>query len=407
MAFGVGREGLGGFADPVGDLRHTVDAVGALDPAGMADAELQGDLVRLARQRDRQDAAFAAWTLAAVRRGIGVADGYADTIGWLAWKTCRPRAEIRRIVRLAELAELLAETGAAWAAGEITTAAVELIAAARVAGCDEELAAMEPEFLERARRGARKDLQILTQHFTACARADGSKPAPPDTFTVAEVGDRGALRADLSKASCQTVRETLEKFTRPPAADDGTSLAVRQAEALVRICEVALDRGPHAEGARPVVSYLTHRRTVDDPTHPLTLGLFGGVIDPRERDRILCDATVVPVTTGHLGEILDVGRATPVWNRAQRRAVTHRSPHCGWPGCEVPAPWCDIHHLVHWEHGGETSIRNGEHLCRRHHVFVHRHPDWTCTFEGQQLRVHRPDGSELHPDPWADMVRAV
>ena len=146
---GVGREGLGGFGDPVGDLRRAVDGVLDQDPASLPDAELHGDLERLARQRDRQDAAFAAWTLAAVRRGIGVADGYVDTIGWLAWKTCRPRAEIRRIVRLAELAEVLPATGAAWAAGEITTAAVELIAGARVAGCDEELAAMEPEFLER------------------------------------------------------------------------------------------------------------------------------------------------------------------------------------------------------------------------------------------------------------------
>jgi hypothetical protein len=28
----------------------------------------------------------------------------------------------------------------------------------------------------------------------------------------------------------------------------------------------------------------------------MTLGLLSGVIDPRERDRILCDAVVVPVT---------------------------------------------------------------------------------------------------------------
>ena len=266
---------------------------------------------------------------------------------------------------------------------------------------------MEPEFLDRARRGARKDLQILTQHFKACARADGSKPEPPDGLTVAEVGDRGVLRGDFAKPSLQTVREAIEKFARPPAANDGSTLAVRQAEALVHICEIALHRGTDAEGSRPVVSYMTHARTRDDTTHPLTLGLCSGVIDPRERDRILCDATVVPVTTDHLGEILDLGRATPVWNRAQRRAITNRSPHCQWPGCDVPAHWCDIHHLVHWEHGGETSTRNGEHLCRRHHTFVHRHRDWTYTFDRQRFRVYRPDGTEVHPDVWAGMDWAV
>ena len=52
--------------------------------------------------------------------------------------------------------------------GRITTTAVEMIADARVAGWDEELAAMEPEFLDRAMRGDHKSLKMLTQHFKAC-----------------------------------------------------------------------------------------------------------------------------------------------------------------------------------------------------------------------------------------------
>ena len=170
---------------------------------------------------------------------------------------------------------------------------------------------MEPEFLDRAKRGDHKSLKMLTQHFRACARADGSKPEPADTFTVAEVGDRGMGRFDVTKSSLQTISEAIATFTRPPSAEDGTSLAVRQGEALVRICEVALARGTDAPGARPVVSYLTHAHTSGDVTHPLTLGLFSGVIDPRERDRILCDATIVPVTTNHRGELEAAGRASP------------------------------------------------------------------------------------------------
>src|SRR5206468_10174408 len=157
-------------------------------------------------------------------------------IGWLAWKTGTSRSALRKIVRLAELCELLPDTGEAWKSGQVSTAAVELIVGARVKDYDEELVAMEPEFLERATRGAHKDLELLTQHFKAYARADGSKPAPPDEFTLADIGDRGILRADLSKPSLQTVRETVEKFTRAPVVNDESTLAHRQAEALVRIC---------------------------------------------------------------------------------------------------------------------------------------------------------------------------
>lgn len=347
---------------------------------------------------------FAAWVLAAVRRGIGVADGYVDTVAWLAWKTGAPRGAVRKVLRHAELAELLSAAGAAWREGRITSTAVELIAAARVDGCDDELRAIEPELLERAERGDHTSLRILTQHFRECARADGSKPPLPDGLRLATVGDRAVLNGDFGKAAAETIAEAIRKLTRPPAAEDGTSLAVRQAEGLVRMCEVALGRGPDAEGSRPVVSYLTRARTADDPAAPLTLGLFSGVIDPRERDRILCDATLVPVTTDASGEILDVGRATSVWNRAQRRAMATRSPYCQWPGCQIPAPWCDAHHFVHWERGGATSLANGVHLCRRHHCFLHRHRDWTYTFDRQRLRVFRPDGSEVHPDPWFDLA---
>ena len=150
MAFGSDREGLDGFCDPVGDLGTVLDRVLDLDPVAMPGARLKADLLRWSRRRDREDAGFAAWVLAAVRTGIGVEDGYVDTIGWLAWKTGTSRAELRRIVRLAELCELLPATGQAWRDGTITSAAVEMIANARVANCDGELAAMEPEFLATA-----------------------------------------------------------------------------------------------------------------------------------------------------------------------------------------------------------------------------------------------------------------
>jgi hypothetical protein len=216
MLFGPGRGGVDGFVDPVGDLTGVVDVLVDLDPVAMPRAALSTDLLRFARQRDRQDATFAAWVLAAVRTGIGVEDGHVDTVAWLSWKTGTTRADLRKMLRCAELAELLPETGAAWREGRISSTAVELIAAARVPGFDEDLAAMESEFLERAMRGDHKTLKMLTEHFRACARADGNKPAPPDECTVAFVGDRCLGRFDVTKAAGQTIIETLETFTRPP-----------------------------------------------------------------------------------------------------------------------------------------------------------------------------------------------
>src|SRR4029079_15875568 len=99
-----------------------------------------------------------------------------------------------------------------------------MIANARVPDFDEELVAIEGEFLERAERGDHKTLGMLTQHFRKCARADGSKPEPSDGLTIAPVGDRTVLHGDFTTAGGQTVREAIGQFTRPPTADDNTSL---------------------------------------------------------------------------------------------------------------------------------------------------------------------------------------
>ena len=55
-------------------------------------------------------------------------------------------------------------------------------------------------------------------------------------------------------------------------------------------------------------------------------------------------------------------------------------------------------------HGGLTCIENGCLLCPHHHRFLHRHPDWQTTYIDQVLRIHRPDGTELTPNPWTTLA---
>ncbi len=65
-------------------------------------------------------------------------------------------------------------------------------------------------------------------------------------------------------------------------------------------------------------------------------------------------------------------------------------------GCHAPSYWCDVHHLLHWSHGGDTSLTNSGLLCERHHTKVHhgfaihRDPDG-------RWHTYRPDGTEILP----------
>ncbi|MCY1158340.1 MAG: endonuclease, partial [Citricoccus sp.] len=41
------------------------------------------------------------------------------------------------------------------------------------------------------------------------------------------------------------------------------------------------------------------------------------------------------------------------------------------PACSISAPWCEAHHIEHWENGGPTAVDNGVLLCSHHHHAVH------------------------------------
>jgi 5-methylcytosine-specific restriction protein A len=73
---------------------------------------------------------------------------------------------------------------------------------------------------------------------------------------------------------------------------------------------------------------------------------------------LCCDATVVPIVMNGRGQPLDVGRATRAVPDGLRRAVAARDRGCAHPGCGRPVSWVDCHHIVPWESGGGTSLRN-------------------------------------------------
>src|SRR5699024_5304242 len=61
---------------------------------------------------------------------------------------------------------------------------------------------------------------------------------------------------------------------------------------------------------------------------------------------------------------------------AQKRALLAAELCCSALGCSRSMAETDVHHLVAWQHGGATDIRNLTLLCRRHHVDNNDHHDF-------------------------------
>jgi len=87
---------------------------------------------------------------------------------------------------------------------------------------------------------------------------------------------------------------------------------------------------------------------------------------------LACDAAIGRIVMRGDSEVLDVGRRTRLITPALRRSLAVRDRTCVEPGCDIPAHWCDAHHIIPWQAHGPTALDNLELRCRRHHLAQHR-----------------------------------
>jgi hypothetical protein len=380
-------------ASPVALVRTGVDALVAVDPSDLSDAALAAELLALRREMDRQEALFARMVRAAHTVGVGASDGAASTTAWLRSAARMRQGDARAAIEAGEVSELLAETGEAWRSGHVSSAAFRTIAAARVDGHDDTYVKCEALFLDLALRDDLRSLRGAAAHFKRVALADGTEPSAYDGLHLSRLYDgRTVIKGELSDLAAETVTTALHAYADPPDEQFPKKTSKRYAEALVRICEVALAGTGTPERARAQVSIVVDWKTLLDRQPGRLDGEFAGPIHHRDIGRLLCDCDISRIVTGPDSLPLDVGRMRRTPTPAMRRALVERDERCRWPGCDRAAGFCDAHHVVPWWPDGETKLTNLVLLCSHHHHVTHK-PGWSMTFDGTTLTVDRPDGT--------------
>lgn len=172
--------------------------------------------------------------------------------------------------------------------------------------------------------------------------------------------------------------------------------AQRRADALGDVCSEWLSSVNTATvgGVRPHLSVIVDHATLASQrgdgasVGPAQLGWVGPVT-ASEAQLIGCDATVSRIVLNGEPQVIDVGRATRTIPPSLRRAVVARDRTCIAPGCSRLPEHCDVHHVIFWEHGGETSLENTVLLCRHHHRMVHLR-DWQVVVDTSGRRTLQP-----------------
>ncbi|TDK24048.1 HNH endonuclease [Arthrobacter crusticola] len=158
--------------------------------------------------------------------------------------------------------------------------------------------------------------------------------------------------------------------------DERPTRAQQLLEALVGACRIALAGTglPAAGGHRPQVMVTIDYRTLIGELDRAGDAVFARQIPARSIRRLACDADLIPLVLGGKGQVLDLGRAQRLFPAHLRRALVARDKGCAFPGCTIPATWCEAHHITPWETGGTTKLSDGVLLCSHHHHRIHDGP---------------------------------
>ncbi|WP_292723481.1 HNH endonuclease signature motif containing protein [Microbacterium sp. 13-71-7] len=220
--------------------------------------------------------------------------------------------------------------------------------------------------------------------------------APPVTgggvrFVPADATDTdagGACDADASGGDASGL---------PDPGDERTP-AQKRHDAFAMIVTVAAASGgfPELGGAAPTLVVSVTAEDYVNGTGRARLEGTGGDVPVSVARQTACAGGVQRVLFDERGQIVSIGTTARIFTAVQRRAIVLRDRECVIPGCDVPATWCEIHHVREHAAGGPTHTSNGVALCWHHHR--------TLDTSGWQVRM-RHGVPEIRGPHWWDPHR--
>lgn len=248
------------------------------------------------------------------------------------------------------------------------------------------------------------DAEVVVDHWCRLVDQDIEPPAPgtEQRLYLQRCTDGSArLQGHLDAPTTAALEAGLDACDSGPDPLDAPlpprTLAQRRADALGDLAGHALrslghddepdrddaddaadDKGVHrGPAARP---RRTTNMVIDLPSlagrahtdlDSIIASLDGRPLSTAAVDQLLCGSWIAAVVTGADGAVLDATERVADFTDTQRRLIAVRDRHCVFPGCRLPASWCDVHHITARAAGGGRNLDNGVLLCRRHHTAAH------------------------------------
>jgi hypothetical protein len=400
----------------VDTLRAAIDALADIDLDTLTDTELDTFTITVQRQRHRL-AAVAATSLARWEtRGVWCGDGSRSSATRLArdaaTSVTTARIELRRARRLASMPAV----AVAVATGRLSMDHVDLLGAADTTSrhhCFARDEAMLVEDCATLRHAQAVKVLEYWKHTVDATLPDADEQAAPV--------DRGHLHASptldgtvrldgmLDPIDGAIVLDELNRLERELYLADERAGVVRTrsqryAAALTEMATRSASTPPGSRRPRPLFSVLLG----DDSFTNLCELANGTVLTPDQLVPHLGAAEVETILFADPTTIISTSTRRSFTGRL-RRAIEARDRHCQHPsGCDIPAPQCDVDHIIPDLDGGPTAAWNGRLQCRphnrdttKHDHHAQPHPQRDVDIMDELRAVLRWRLKHEHPDEWA------
>jgi len=322
---------------------------------------------------------------------------------WLAVEARLERPEARRLQKLADSLDARSPVlAAALLAGDVSRRQAEVIAAAldelpREVGPDVRSKA-EAHLVEQAAEFGPRELRVLGSRILAVVAPDLAEDHERRALEAAERRARLRMRVsrrdlggglarfviDIPLLHGDLLSTQLHAFASPrrdhlegadrrdPDTGEHIPYSRLLAQAFCSLLErLPTDSAPQQGGkATSLVVTIDHDQLMEEVgTAELSTGNRVSVGEAR---RLACTAGILPVVLSGTSQPLDVGRARRFHTPAMRTAMEVRDRECRADGCDIPAAWCEAHHVRPWaESRGPTNVDDGLLLCSFHHHRAH------------------------------------
>jgi hypothetical protein len=341
--------------------------------------------------------------------GAAEFDGLKNMAAWLRGHGRLSHRAAKDVVDTGRALEQLPAVAGVFADGAVTAGQASLIAEvaaparlAEAAAAGVDLAVIDQALATVATTQPHDRLIGVVRHYRDALDPDGPEPDPTEGRRLSlgrHLDGTRTITGRLDAMGGEKLQAALESLVQAGRCVGDTRTRAQQfGDAMVQLADLALASGrlPIHRTVKPhvFVTVGLDDFTSTGPNPAAAATGFGDVWSAAQARWAACDGQVRRLVLDPDGLPLDVGREKRVVPPHLRRAVEQRDGQCVFAGCQAPTWWCDVHHLLEWMLGGETSLANSALLCERHHTKAH-HGFRVERDPGGRWHTYRPDGTEI------------